>query len=719
MVLRLTICRFCYAGCGINVEVVEGRVARVNGDVNNPATEGFTCAKGRALPEQHNSPERVLATYRRGRDGELERVASQDALDEVASRLRAIIDDSGPRAVALYTGTGAGFYPAAGETARSLWSALGSPMTFTPATIDQPGKYVAPALHGRWNAGAWPFDETDVFMLVGTNPMVSMWAGGPMVNPGKRLRDGRARGQRLVVVDPRQTEACAFASLHLRPRPGTDAALLASIIRTALQRGVQDREFCDEWVSGLDELQAAVEPFTGARVKDLTGVSGGDVERAVEMLVSSRRGGATAGTGPNMSGEGPLVEYLLLCLYDLFGYWRRVGDSVSNPPVLAPERAWSAEVIAPSAAYGFGELLRGRNQRQNAAGMPTAALADEILLDGPGRVRALICVGGNPVVAWPDQLNTIRALEHLDLFVCLDVARTPTTELAHYLVGTKLSLEVPGVSMRSFTPFVGPSVSGYSTPYAQYSPAIVDPPLGSDVVEEWEWFYALARRLGVTLRFGGDDFDMAFTPTSDEMLEHVLRKSLVPLSDVRPHLSGACFWEAVTTVTPAVHERRHRFQVADPAMMTRLRSAIDTGSAARIDDEYPFRLLSRRVAHVYNSSGRTLQALRRDGGGNPAYLHPSDVESLGLLDGALVEIASVRAQIPAVVASAADVLPGTVSMAHAFGGGPGWDDRVRREGGATNRLVDIGEIDEIAGIPRMSAIPVRITAARSPSGALL
>ena len=121
-------------------------------------------------------------------------------------------------------------------------------------------------------------------------------------------------------------------------------------------------------------------------------------------------------------------------------------------------------------------------------------------MEGAGKIRALICVGSNPMAAWPDQLRTHEAMKALDLLVTLDIKMSATSRLADYVIAPRLSLETPGVSVSMETLEQTYVALGYSEPYAQYTPAIVDPPAGSDVLEEWEFFYGLARRMGFPLR---------------------------------------------------------------------------------------------------------------------------------------------------------------------------------------------------------------------------
>ena len=119
--------------------------------------------------------------------------------------------------------------------------------------------------------------------------------------------------------------------------------------------------------------------------------------------------------------------------------------------------------------------------------------ADEILAGGDGQIRALLSVGGNPVAAWPDQLKTIEALDSLELLVHVDPFMSATARRAQYIIAPKLSLEMP--SMTSLFDMLSAYAPGYgwNQPHAQYTPAVVDPPAGSDLIAEWELFFGLAQ----------------------------------------------------------------------------------------------------------------------------------------------------------------------------------------------------------------------------------
>lgn len=726
---RPSICRFCHANCGILVDVVEGRAVRVRGDRENPAYHGFTCAKGRRLPEQHAHPDRLLHSRRRRPDGAFEAIASETAMDEVAARVGALIEEHGPRSVALYVGTYAGPHPASIPFAVGWMIAAGSRMVFTSAAIDQPGKHVANAIHGRWLGGSYTFDEADAWLLVGNNPLISMSGGIPPSNPGRRLRAAKARGMKLLVIDPRRTEVARFADLFLQPRPGEDPALLAAMLHVVIRDGLYDADFVQAHVQGFEALAEAVEAFPPELAARRADVPAADIEEAARILATAERACAVAGTGPNMAPHGNLTESLLLALNTLGGHWRRAGEAVPNPGALLPRATPKAQALAPRAGWGRGESLRSRPLGSSAAGLPTAALADEILYEGEDRIRALVCLGSNPVAAWPDQRKTLAAMERLELLVCLDMKLSATAKHADYVIAPKLSLEVPGLSVSSEAieqTYVG---HGYPEPYAQYSPAIVEPPAGSDVIEEWEFFYGLARRMGLDLqlfplrpetgvlreRREAVSVDMEKKPTSDEVLEALMNGARVPVAELRRHPHGAIFDDEAIHVAPADPDASERLDVGNETMLAELAAiaAEPTTAGDAADDALPFRLVSRRMPNVYNSSGRDIEALQRGRPWNPAYLHPEDLRELGLEPGDTIEIASEHDTILGIAAGAPELRRGLVSMAHCFGEAPGHDGDLRRLGSNTSRLIsNERDFDPHSGISRMSAIPVAVRAHR-------
>lgn len=719
-------CRFCHAACPIEVDVGtddtgNDTVHAVRGDAADPLFGAYTCIKGRHLGDQHHHPDRLRTALRRRPGGGFDEIATGDALDEIAARLAGILDDGDGRAVASYCGTATFQNAAAHPVARAFHAAIASPSMYTSITIDQPAKLVTPLRLGTWAAGPQPWSTADVSLVVGTNVVVSMLGlpGGPtFVNPLASLRAAKRRGLRLIVIDPRRTETAAMADLHLQVRPGEDPTLLAGMLRVVLDEGLVDAEFCDRWVDGVGELHAAVAAFDLDHVAERTGVPVDHIVAAARMFAGAARGSATCGTGPNMAPHGTLVEHLLAVFNVVCGRFPRAGEQVQSPtgvlgltgaaaPVKAQVRAPRPELLSS------GPAARVRGLHSILGQPPTAALPDEILEPGPGRVRALLTVGGNPVLAWPDQERTVEALGALDLHVALDIRVSATARLAHYVLPSLLSLERPDVPTNVDRWF--------EDPYVMYTPAVLSPPTG--LVDEAGLYIELARRLGLTLDLPGGALSPDADASADDVLELCYPASRVPWEELRSGRGGSLREELTLTVEAADADARDRFCVVPDGVADEL-AAVRSDSDPYHDlrgydpEVHTVRLTSRRLKGVFNSSGREIELLRAREGTSFAHAHPSDLERWGLVDGDLVDVVSPRATVRTVVRAAPDMRPGAVSMAHAWGDLPGADGPAPDPcvlGDTTGRLSDnASAYDPITGLPVMSAIPVAIRPVTPP-----
>ncbi|MCZ8381528.1 molybdopterin-dependent oxidoreductase [Mycobacterium sp. CPCC 205372] len=725
---RPGICRICSAHCGVLATVTDGRLTKVTGDPDNPMFKGYSCAKGRALPEIHNNPARLLHSRRRRPDGAYEQVESGVAMDEIAATLQALIEAHGPRSVALYLGTNGLPYPASALMGNAFIRAIESPMFFTANTIDQPGKQIALAAHGHWLGGDVDFGEADTWLLIGTNPLVSKAIGIPGQNPAQSLRAAVGRGMKLIVIDPRRSQTAARAAIHIQPRPGTDAVIVAGIINTVIGEKLCDWDFLAENVDGFEELAEAVSGFTPGYVAERADIPEQQLLDAARMFATygTRGGMVNAGTGANFAMHGSVLEYLCLCLTTICGRWQRAGKRVTRPNTLLPAFTAKAQPHPPYEGWGYGERLRVRGLTDTVAGMPTAALADEILLDGEGQVKALICIGGNPMAAWPDQRKTLRALENLELLVTLDTEMSLTSRLADYVIAPRMQMETPAMTMGSELIKYYASGTGIPAAYGQYVPRLIEPPAGSDLIEEWQFFLGLAQRMGLEMWFvnffgGGGGRFMESPPivlnmngdtrlTTEELFEQMCATSRIPFDEVRSHPHGKIF-DVDAVVEPRDTDCTAKLDVGNGRLLAEL-VAIRTDEyvAAQQDPTFPFRLIPRRHGNFMNSSGTNLAALHRGKPYNPTYMHPDAMAALGLQTGALVTVTSPHDSIPSVVEADDSLRPDVVAMHHAFGGLPAEDDEVRDRGSNVGRLVPTDvEYDSITGLPRQGDIPVSVT----------
>ena len=452
-------------------------------------------------------------------------------------------------------------------------------------------------------------------------------------------------------------------------------------------------------------------------------MSAADIVLAARTFASEGPGWVFAGTGPSMAQSSTLVEYLVLCLKSICGNWKRAGERVPNPGALLPEFPAVAQA-APPGPWRSGAAMRGLGLPISVVEAPVSAAADEMLIEGEGRIRALISVGGNPVVAWPDQHRTIEGLRNLDLLVQIDPWMSQSSRMADYVIAPTMGPEVPGMTQLIDT-FESRGDHGYTGSYAQYTPAVVEPPRGSDLIEEWQFFYGVAQRLGIEMLLrprlpGGvkraetapTPIDMSNPPTTDELLEMLAAGSRIPLQTIKDEPNGASFPDPPVLVAPKEAGWEGMLQVGDPEMLADLAELARQPSEP--DDQYPFRLISRRMMQVFNSSSQDPSSTKGRAH-NPAFMNPNDLQALGVEPTDLIEITSPRGTIVGVVESDDSVREGCVSMAHCFGGLPELDSPLEH-GSPTSRLSTVNHVNEpYSGQPLMSGIPISVAKRRRGS----
>jgi formylmethanofuran dehydrogenase subunit B len=705
---KSTFCRVCHASCPMEVDVVDNRVIAVRGVMDDPLFEGYTCIKGRQLPDQMADPNRLRAPLRRRPDGTFEETSSPEALDEIAAELRRIIDTYGPRAVASYTGTGGYQNSVAVGAARSFHQGIDSVSFYTSVTIDQPAKGLAMYRLGGWEAGYHSFTDSDVHMAIGYNSMVSSYAplGGLQgTNPFVVMRRRKADGMKLIVIDPRRTELASFADIHLQIRPGEDPTLLAGMIRIVLDEGLQDHEFCERWVSQLDELAAGVDGFTLDVVAERCQLDPDDVLAATRMFAAGPKGVAGTGTGPNMAAHSSLTEHLTVVLNTILGRVNREGDLLENGLLLYPEMPVRAQVTPPRPPTN-GPPSRIRGLRGYRGEMPTAALAEEILTPGEGRIRALIVSGGNPAVAFPDQELTLQALADLELLVVIDHRMTPTAEFAHYVIAPTLSLEradVPHLMDRWFR-----------QPYTNYTEPVVE--RDGDVLNEWEVFWELASRPRQRPAVAGRISGHVRAP--EHRRDH--RSDLRRVADAPrrgPPNRARCTPTCAMVAQPAddrchreVHAGSRRLHGPNSPSSSRNRrrcSATSTCPTTRS-------VWSAGVSSTCSTRRHRAARSRRKGTTNPAYMHPDDVSELRSPPATSSRSRRRAPRSWAVVEPSDDIKRGVISMAHSWGGRRSPTRKYATSGRRRAGSCRPTGHDPVTGMVVSSAIPVAVSKVGCP-----
>ena len=344
-------CRICGSGCGIVVHVDGEQVVKVRADEDHPVSRGYTCPKGRALGFDHHRAERLEVPMIR-ENGVLREASWDHVLDDLAAKLSGIIGEAGPRGVGTFIG-GGGFLDASGFfSLLSFLRTTGTPSVYSDMTIDSVAKTAAAEMV-TGISGLEPradLQNTKMVIFVGTNPVISHTRTINMHAPTAAMRDMRAHGAQLWVIDPRKTETAQRADGHVAPRPGMDYAVLGYLIRELLIDGA-DRDYIASRAQGADKLKVAVERFTLVRASAISGV---DPEQLRLFLAAIRKAGRLSvetGTGVTMQRAGTVTQWLCLALMAVTGSLDREGGSWINPGRInrkdrtdfpaAPELGWN------------------------------------------------------------------------------------------------------------------------------------------------------------------------------------------------------------------------------------------------------------------------------------------------------------------------------------------------------------------------------------------
>lgn len=741
-------CPLCEATCGLELTVVDDEVTRIRGDRLDVFSHGFVCPKGSTLRQLHADPDRLRRPLVR-RDGELVEVGWEEAFAEVEALLGPVIAEHGRDAVGAYVGNPNAHNLAGLLYLKPLLKALGSRNVFSASTVDQRPKELACAwLYGTALTVAVPdLDRTDLLVVLGANPYASNGSLATAPDWPGRIEAMRARGGRLVVVDPRRSRTAEEADVHLAIRPGTDALLLAATITALARTGRIDPGAAGPHLRGLDSVLDALAPLTPEAVAADVGVDAAAIEALADELAAAPRAAVYGRMGTTTAEFGTLASWLVDVLNAVTGNLDVTGGAMFPKAV--------AGAANTRGEPGRGRATRIGRHRSRVSGraetmgeLPVACLAEEIDTDGPGRIRALITVAGNPVLSTPNAGRLDAALATLDAYVAVDCYLNETTRHADVVLPPPSPLEKDHFDLAFHQLAIRNT--------ANWSPAVLE--ADPDQPAEWE----VLARLALVLQGMGADADPAIV---DDLVVGALLASAVgdphgpvhgrdpdelrvALGDrrgparlvdllVRLGPYGDGFGARTDPVAPGVAPLsldvllEHPHGVDLGALEPRLPEILRTESgqveldAAGFLDDLP-RLLAavgrpvpeavlvgRRDLRSNNSWMHNIEVLVKGRPRCTLHVHPDDAARWGVVDGALVRVAA-RVGAVEVVAEVTDaVRPGVVSLPHGWGhdaAGARLGVAGARPGVNSNLLTDDAVVDEPSGNAVLNGIPVTVRA---------
>jgi anaerobic selenocysteine-containing dehydrogenase len=703
---RLGVCNLCEAICGIELTIERGEVTSIRGNEADPLSRGYICPKGVSMADVYTDPDRLRRPVRRvgtGADADWVEIGWDEALDLVADKLAETIQRHGRNAVGVYLGN---------PTAHSLGSAthgvamvksLRTRNRFSASSVDQiPHQFVAWQLYGHQLLLPVPdIDRTSYFLVVGANPMASN--GSLMTVPDfpNRLRELKARGGQMVVIDPRRTETAKVATDHHFVRPGTDAVVLLAMLNVLFEEGLTTPP---AYVDHADRVAELVADFTPERAEPVSGIPAAVIRQLTRDFAAADGAAAYGRLGVSTHGFGSICQWAIQLLNLLTGNFDREGG------VLFPEPAIDVvgrRVIGP----GHFDVWRSRvrDSPEFAGELPVSTLREEIETPGDGQIRAMLTNAGNPVLSTPDGKRLAEALAGLDFMVAIDIYVNETTRYADVILPPTTALE------RDQYDLVFHNLAVRNT--SRYTPAVFAK--DRDQRHDWQIYGALASRLQDRL---GSELPrkarlmakarMALSPAA--LLTGLLatgRKTT--MLQLRTHPDGVDLGPLRPTMPERLQTKAKRIDLAPDlvvADLARLRETLAQGSPTAPDE---LLLIGRRHRQDCNSWMHNIERLTRGKPRHHLLMHPDDLAARGITDGGRVVVRSRVGSVEVEATGVDDMMPGVVSLPHGYGhqvAGTRLAQASTVAGVSINDLTDPERLD-VSGNAALNGVPVTVVPA--------
>jgi anaerobic selenocysteine-containing dehydrogenase len=683
-------CNLCEAICGIEIKHENGKVLSITGDKQDPFSRGHICPKALALKDIYEDKNRLKFPVKRvGSDWQ--EISWEQAFDEICGKIREIQEKYGRNSVAVFQGNPSvhnfGTLLSSGELLKSLKTQN----HYTATSVDQlPHHFAAWAMLGHPLLLPIPdIDRTEYFLILGANPLASN--GSLMTAPDiiNRLEDIKKRGGKIVLVDPRKTETARVASEHHFIKPSSDVYFLLAIINTLFAENLVNPGRLNDFTDGVEILREASKGYSPEKAENLTGIRANEIKRIAVDFASSESAVCYGRIGLSTQKFGGLCQWLINSINILTGNFDRAGGAMFTAPAF--------DILAATKGANIYNRWQSRVRKlpEFMGELPVAALAEEILTDGEGQIKALITSCGNPVLSTPNGARLEKALEKLEFMVSVDIYINETTRHSDIILPPATGLEVSHYDV-IFNILAVRNTAKYSAPLF---------PKSDGAKYDWEIFQELAHRLS------GKDESLKLVPP-EAKLDFGLRFGLYKLSleELKKSPNGIDLGELKSCLPERLFTENKRINLAPEIFvndLARLKTAEKTA------EDFPFALIGRRHLRDCNSWLHNSEVLVKGKNRCTLLINRADAEALNLQNNQTVKVSSRTGAIEIPAEITENIAQGVVSIPHGYGHGRigvKLDTARNHAGVSINDLTDHMLVDELTGNAAFSNVKVRVQA---------
>jgi anaerobic selenocysteine-containing dehydrogenase len=689
-------CHLCEAICGLEFQIDGDNITSIRGDDKDPFSRGHICPKAVALKDIHEDENRLRRPIRKIGNSWQE-ISWDDAIELAATRLTEIQAAHGNNAVGFYVGNPGAHNSGTLFNVPLIPRALKTKNTFSASSVDQlPQQLASFLMFGHQFMIPIPdIDHTDYFLILGGNPIASNGSMMTVPDVAKRLAAIKARGGKVVVIDPRRTETAEIASEHHFIRPAADAALLMAIINTLREENLF-RIAQPEKLAGLDVALDAIHEVTPEIAARATAIDAAVIRRIAREFAAAPRAICYGRVGTTLQAFGTLNQWLVQLVNIVTGNLDRVGGTLPTTPIFP--------LTGPGTRPGHYAEWRSRVSGLPESGgeLPVAALSEEILNSGDGQIRALVTTCGNPVISTPDGHKLDDALASLDFMVAIDIYINETTRHADLILPPTSSLNHEHYDS-VFNAFAIRNVT-------RLNPALWEKP--ADERYDWEIIGALSQKIGEKAKR-----EVRPAQSTAAIVEGVVTRGATQHGITFNALKSAEHGLDLGPLKPSLYQRLEtadrRIQCAPPVLVADVARFVATLSK---NTETKLLLIGRRHVRSNNSwmhgSHRLMKGKPRD----QLMMHPQDAAARKLADGQRVNVRSNIGSVDIALQITEAMMPGVVSLPHGFGhhrAGTRLGIAHAYAGVSYNDLSDAKIVDAISGNAALNGTPVEVFATTS------
>lgn len=662
----------CLNHCGIDAYVQNGKIVKIDKMQEHPFNN--LCAKSYAIPELVNSNDR-LTTPLIKINGGFREVSWDEAFTVIVDKLKSFKDEFGAKAVIPFVGNavGRGVVP---KVVTRFADIYGTPNYTSGGWSCFVGRILGSVL----TLGSYPNAD-----LSPDNKCIVIWGKNPSESfpSGKVIIDHAVgRGSKLIVIDPIATRLAKRADIHAQIRPGTDCALALGLMNVIIAEGLYDKNFVESWTVGFEKLVEKVKDYPPERVQEITWIPAEVVKNIARMYVSTHPAGIALGVSIEHSSNGIQAIRAISSLMAICGNLDISGGNITYPGVAYKNIRLPGKVCKDTPVGADFPLF------SKITGFTTASrVIDAILTEKPYPLKALLIVGGNPLVNWPESNTVKKAFEKLAFILVVDIFMTDTAKMADIVLPAASHLETENLRDGYF--------NHECLPLIAKSNRVVDP-IGN-CMEDWKIWAELGRRMGYAKYFPWKN-----TP---ELIEDLLTPSKISLEQLNENPGGIYYSQKKIQyyLKEGFNTPSRKVEIYSKAMDDLGYDPIPTfhepvespKSRPDLAEKYPLILITGPRAKAYTHSGyRQLPSLRRLYPEPFMSINPKTANRLGINDEDKVRVESPRGNIIVKAKLTEDIHPKTVSMLHGWGNDTGAN---------VNCLTKNSAVDPVSGFPEFRA----------------